>query len=99
MHESCAVVGGDVVGEDHEMGVGNVHIGERADVAQPLKVSTGESMNDLSALARIRRDEVLGHEQVLTLDRADHGVRGSWLCCHSRIRHQSPWGCGPHKER
>ena len=97
VYESCAVVGGDVVGEDDEVRVRDVYVGERADVAQPLKVATGESMNDLIAFAGVCRDKVLGHEQVLTCNRAHHRVRGSWLGGHGCIRDQGPWGCGPNQ--
>ncbi|CAM5540181.1 hypothetical protein SGLAM104S_07434 [Streptomyces glaucescens] len=97
--QTRAVLGGDVVGVDHEVRLGRErHQLERALVRPALHLGAGEGLaGGLPALAERLGDQRLGDDQLLLAVRRDDvgdlGVRG-----HGRVGDQGPRGGRPDQQ-
>ncbi len=100
MHEAGAIVGGHVVGEEHEVGIGDVDEVEGPVVANPLERGPGHRLEDSDLiLTEDRWNELLRHDEQLVLLGAHHGVGGIRLHRDGGVRHECPRSRGPDEKR
>ncbi len=96
--QAGAVLDGDVVGQHHVVGAGDVDQLERPGVRRVLQLGALEALGDRPALAERALDQRLGHDDrpLAVLGRDD--VRHAGVDGHGGVGHQRPRRGGPDEQ-
>jgi hypothetical protein len=101
VHEAGAVVGGDVVGEDHEMGIGDIHQIEWSLIRNALEITPGQWFRGSSTSSSPKTPAMrsVARTKPFSIRPLDDRVRRRREYRHGGVRDEGPRGGRPHQQR